>query len=207
LPCELAPSVIGRIPIRTNFDDRYFSDPHQALPEDGYTKLFERMLDHPNIAVELNTDYFTIRHEIKCYEKLFFTGRIDQFFADKYSTKLPYRSLRFEFETYDIEYYQKNSVINYPNQHEFTRIVEYKHLTGQRHAKTTISREYPTWEGEPYYPVLSKRNQELYRQYKKEAKKSERDGVYFVGRLANYKYFDMDQAFKNALDLFVKLNP
>jgi UDP-galactopyranose mutase len=207
LPYELAPSVIGRIPVRTNFDDRYFSDTHQALPENGYTKLFERMLDHPNVTVELNTDYFALKHEIKCYEKLFFTGRIDQFFADKYLTKLPYRSLRFEFETYDIEYYQENSVINHPNQHEFTRIVEYKHLTGQRHAKTTISREYPTWEGEPYYPVPTKRNQELYGQYKKEAEKSERDGVYFVGRLANYKYFNMDQAFKNALDLFVKLNP
>lgn len=206
-PSKLSPSVIGRIPVRTTFEDRYFTDPYQAIPKAGYTKVFENMLNHPNITIKLNTDYFVTKDKLKNYEKLFFTGPIDQFFAYKYGKKLQYRSLRFAFETYNQEYYQSNSVINYPNDYEYTRIVEYKHFTGQKHKKTTISKEYPTWEGEPYYPVPSKENLELYEKYQKEAKKAEQKNIYFVGRLANYKYFNMDQAFKNALDLFYKLNP
>lgn len=206
-PVNLAPTVTGRIPVRTNFDDRYFSDPHQALPSEGYTKLFEKMLDHPNITVRLNTDYFAMKDQLKDFEKLFFTGPIDQFFAYKYGNKLQYRSLRFEFETHDKEYYQSNAVINYPNDHKYTRILEFKRLTGQKNPKTTICKEYPTWEGEPYYPVHSQENRDLYEEYRKEAEKSEKDGIYFVGRLANYKYFNMDQAFKNALDLYSRLNP
>ena len=206
-PSELSPAVIGRIPVRTTFNDSYFSDPHQALPKYGYTKLFERMLNHPNITVKLNTDYFTEEKNLGNFETLFFTGPIDQFFSYKFGEKLRYRSIRFEFETYDQEYFQSNSVVNYPNDHEYTRIVEYKHLTGQILPKTTISKEYPTWEGEPYYPVPTKENQELYEKYKKEAEKSEKNNIYFVGRLANYKYFNMDQAFKNALNLFERLNP
>lgn len=204
-PKELAASVIGRIPVRTNVEDRYFSDVHQAIPKEGYTKLFEKMLDHPNITVKLNTDYFSIKNTLRNYEKLFFTGPVDQFFAYKHGTKLQYRSLRFEFETYNKEFFQKNSVINYPNDHEYTRIVEYKHFTRQKHPKTTISKEYPTWDGEPYYPVPSKENLALYEKYQKEAIEAEKDNIYFVGRLANYKYFNMDQAFKNALDLYAKL--
>jgi UDP-galactopyranose mutase len=204
-PSELAASVIGRIPVRTNFDDGYFSDPHQAIPKEGYTKLFEKMLDHPNITVMLNTDYFTFKDKLQGYEKFFFTGPIDQFFGYKFGKHLQYRSLRFEFETHDKEYFQSNAVINYPNDHDYTRIVEYKYFTGQRHPKTTISKEFPTWEGEPYYPVHSKENIELYETYKKEAEESEKKGIHFVGRLANYKYFNMDQAFKNALELFDKL--
>lgn len=204
-PKELAPSVIGRIPVRTNFEDRYFSDIHQAIPKHGYTKLFEKMLDHPNITVKLNTDYFAEKDKLGTYEKLFFTGPIDQFFGYKYGKKLQYRSLKFVFETYDKEYYQTNSVINYPNEHEYTRIVEYKHFTGQKHPKTTISKEFPTWEGEPYYPVPSKENLELFAKYQKEAHEAEKKHIYFVGRLANYKYFNMDQAFKNALDLFKRV--
>lgn len=206
-PQQLEASVIGRIPVRTNFDDRYFSDIYQGLPIEGYTKLFEKMLNHKNIKVMLNTDYFSLKEHLKNYEKLFFTGPIDHFFSFKFGKKLQYRSLRFEFETIDKEFFQTNSVINYPNDHAFTRIVEYKHFTGQKHPKTTISREYPTWEGEPYYPVPSALNIALYQKYKNEAEKSEKEGIYFAGRLANYKYFNMDQAFKNALDLFNSLNP
>jgi UDP-galactopyranose mutase len=205
-PHELEASVIGRIPVRTNFDDRYFSDPHQGMPKEGYTTLFEKMLRHPNITVRLNTDYFAVKDTLKNYEKLFFTGPIDTFFACKFGEKLQYRSLHIKFETYDKEFYQSNSVINYPNDYDYTRIVEYKHLTGQRHPKTTISKEYPTWKGEPYYPVHSQRNRDIFEKYKKEAEKIEAKGIYFVGRLANYKYFNMDQAFKNALDLFSHLH-
>ncbi|MGI8419636.1 MAG: UDP-galactopyranose mutase [Candidatus Levyibacteriota bacterium] len=204
-PKELAASVIGRIPVRTNFEDRYFTDIHQAIPKDGYTKLFENLLNHPNITIKLSTDYFKVKETLKDYEKLFFTGPIDQFYAYKYGKKLQYRSIRFEFETFDQEFYQSNSVINYPNEHAYTRIVEYKHFTGQKHTKTTISKEFPTWEGEPYYPVPSKENLELFALYQKEAEKSEKENIFFVGRLANYKYFNMDQAFKNALDLFERL--
>lgn len=208
-PIELDASVLNRIPVRTNFDPCYFSDKYQAQPTRGYTRMFENMLQHPNITVLLETDYFDISHEISNYEKLFYTGPVDRFFDFKYSLeeKLEYRSIRFEMETHDMEYFQENSVINYPSPEDgdFTRIVEYKHMTGQKHPKTTISREFteditdPSVQ-EPYYPVLNPRNREIYAKYKTAA-----DGlvdVHFVGRLANYKYFNMDEAFKNALDLF-----
>lgn len=206
LPALLDASIIGRIPVRTNFDPRYFSDKYQAMPSLGYTKLFEKMLSHPNITVQLNTDYFHIKDSLKNFEKLFFTGPIDLYFQKVSAKKLIYRSLRFEFETFDFPYYQVNSVINYPNDHKFTRILEFKHMYGQKHPKTTIAKEYPTWDGEPYYPVLSKENLALYEFYKKHADLEAKKGVFFVGRLANYKYFNMDQAFANALNLFYKLN-
>lgn len=206
-PTELDASILDRIPVRTSFDTRYFSDKYQAMPKTGYTKIFEKMLSHPNIKVRLNTDYFDIKDSLKNFEKLFFTGPIDHYFQKKSGKKLTYRSLRFEFETFDFPYFQVNSVINYPNDPNFTRIVEYKHMYGQKHPKTTVSREYPTWEGEPYYPVLSKENLALYDHYKKKANEESKKGIHFVGRLANFKYFDMDQAFKNALDLFYNLNP
>jgi UDP-galactopyranose mutase len=201
-PEELDASVLNRIPVRTNFDDRYFSDKYQYLPSGGYSLLFKKMLNHPNITVKLNTDYFDVRNHIQDYQKLFYTGQIDQFFDFKYSLneKLEYRSINFVAETLDMEYYQPAAVINYPNEHEFTRIVEYKHLTGQKHPQTTIVREYTTDEGDPYYPVPNPRNQAIYEKYRSEAVKLRE--VYFVGRLANYKYFNMDEAFKNALNLF-----
>lgn len=207
-PDELDPLVLNRIPVRNNFDDRYFSDPHQGQPVAGYTKLFENMLNHPNITVRLNTDYFANKQAYEKREKLFFTGPIDQFFDYKYSQEanLEYRSLRFEFETHNKEFYQQNSVINYPNDNDFTRIVEYKYFTGQKHPKTTISKEfsvdYEPGVNDPYYPVPNPKNNEIFAKYQEDAKNLEKDGVYFVGRLANYKYFNMDQAFKNALDLF-----
>ncbi len=206
-PSLLSASILDRIPVRTNFDPRYFSDKYQAMPLFGYTKIFEKMLSHPNITIKLNTDYFHIKDSLKNFEKLFFTGPIDLYFQKKSAKKLSYRSLRFEFETFDFPYYQVNSVINYPNDYKFTRIVEFKHMYGQKHPKTTISKEYPTWDGDPYYPVLSKENLSLYGFYKTQAALESKKGVYFVGRLANYKYFNMDQAFANALNLFYQLNP
>jgi UDP-galactopyranose mutase len=205
-PSKLDPSVIGRIPVRTDFDDRYFSDKYQAMPTDGFTRLFEKMLSHPNITVQLNTDYFNIKGSLNNFEKLFFTGPVDLYFKSS-AGNLPYRSLKFDFETHDLPYYQINSVINYPNDYDYTRILEFKYMFGQKHSKTTIAKEYPTWDGEPYYPVLSKENLEIYEKYKKLADLETARGVYFVGRLANYKYFNMDQAFTNALSLFYKLNP
>lgn len=203
-PKELESSVMDRIPVRPNFDNRYFSDKYQVLPKDGYTKMFKRMLDHPNITLKLNSDWEDMKGKVKRHEKVFFTGPIDQFFNNKYKP-LQYRSIRFEFETHDKEYYQQNSVINYPNDYAYTRIVEYKYFGNQKNKKTTISKEYSMWEGEPYYPVPSERNRKIYEMYQKEAQKLEEKGIYFVGRLANYKYFNMDQAFKNALDLFERI--
>jgi UDP-galactopyranose mutase len=168
-PHQLDASVTNRIPVRTNFDDRYFSDKYQYLPQGGYTQLFEEMFNHPNITVLLNTDFFDIRAELNNFEKMFYTGPIDRFFDFKHSVekKLEYRSINFVFETHDTPQYQENSVINYPgNEEKFTRIVEYKHMTKQKHQKTTISKEYTvdvtSEDQEPYYPVPNPENQEIY---------------------------------------------
>ncbi len=208
-PHELDASVLLRIPVRTNFDDRYFSDPYQALPLNGYTRLFEEMLRHPNITVRLNTDYFDVKEspEVRDCSKVFYAGPIDRYFDYRHSRerKLQWRSIRFEWITLDQEFFQQNSVVNYPDPKDgdFTRIVEYKHFTRQKHPKTTISREYTTDEGDPYYPVPNSENEAISQRYREEAEKL--SDVYFVGRLANYKYFNMDQAFKNALDLFHRI--
>lgn len=205
-PEELDASVLDRIPVRTNFDDRYFSDKYQALPKGGYTKLFEKILAHPNIHVELNTDYFDVKDKLSGFTKLFYTGPIDRFFEFRHSLndKLEYRSINFVSETVNMDQFQENSVINYPGTEvDFTRIIEYKHFGNQQAGKTTIVREYTVDDGEPYYPVPNKKNREIYEKYRKEAEKLK--DIYFVGRLANYKYFNMDQAFKNALDLFKTL--
>jgi UDP-galactopyranose mutase len=203
-PEELDASVLNRIPVRTNHDDRYFSDKYQALPKGGYTKMFEKILSHPNITVRLGTDYFKIKKSLSGYEKLFYTGPIDRFFEGE-GEKLEYRSINFVSETVDAEFFQENSVVNYPGMEvEFTRIIEYKHFGNQKSERTTIVREYTVDEGEPYYPVPNAQNQRIYEEYRKKAEKL--TDVYFVGRLANYKYFNMDQAFKNALDLFHALH-
>lgn len=203
-PEELDASVMDRIPVRTNFDDRYFTDKYQAMPMQGYTKLFEKMVAHPNIKIYLNTDGLEIQSKFKAYEKIFFTGPIDLYFSNMFG-KLQYRSLKFEYETINKEYFQRATTINYPNTENFTRITEPKRATRQQSKKTTIIREYPTWEGEPYYPVPNQKNKDLFSKYQREAKRLEKQNIYFVGRLANYKYFNMDQAFKNALDLFEAL--
>ncbi|KEY19875.1 UDP-galactopyranose mutase [Kaistella antarctica] len=205
-PAELHASVLERIPVRDNYDDRYFSDIHQALPKGGYTKMFKNILDHPNITVLLNTDYFEVEDQISGYEKLFYTGPIDRFFRfnKNLTEKLEYRSINFVREEIDQEYFQENSVVNYPGKEvDFTRIVEYKHFGNQKSATTSIVKEFTVDEGEPYYPVPNEKNQTIYAQYKKEA--DQLLDVHFVGRLANYKYFNMDQAFRNALDLFESL--
>ena len=202
-PEELDASVLDRIPVRYNYDDRYFSDKYQALPRGGYTKLFENILSNSNIQILLNTDYFAIKEQFEGYEKLFYTGPVDRFFDFKYSLdeKLEYRSINFVSETHDVEFFQENSVVNYPGTEvDFTRIIEYKHFGNQRSKKTTVVKEFTVDEGEPYYPVPNPRNQQIYDRYRQEVEKL--TDVYFVGRLANYKYFNMDQAFKNALELF-----
>lgn len=200
-PKQLDASVLARIPVRDNFDDRYFTDKYQAQPKEGFTALFNKMIDSDLIDIELNSDYFELKDKISGFEKLFYTGPIDQFFDYQYSDKkLEYRSLDFVFETYDQEFFQEGPIINYPNDHKFTRIVEYKHITRQKHQKTTISKEFPTDDGEPYYPVLTAQNRKILRQYQK--KVSELDKIFFIGRLAEYRYINMDEAFNNALRLF-----
>jgi UDP-galactopyranose mutase len=205
-PEDLDASVLNRIPVRTNFDDRYFSDKYQALPKGGYTKLFENILAHANIEVTLNTDYFDVLDDIESYEKLFYTGPVDRFFDFKHSLEdmLEYRSINFVSETIDKEFFQNNSVVNYPGMEvDYTRIIEYKHFGNQKSAKTTVVKEYTVDDGEPYYPVPNHRNQAIFEKYQTEINKL--TNIYFVGRLANYKYFNMDQAFKNALELFGEL--
>lgn len=200
-PAELDASVTARIPTRTNRDDRYFTDTYQAMPLHGYTRMFERMLDHPNIKLMLNTDYREIAGCIP-YRELIYTGPIDEFFDFRFG-KLPYRSLEFRFETHDTPRMQPVATINYPNEHAYTRVTEFKHLTGQRHHKTTVVYEYPRAEGEPYYPVPRKENAELYKRYQELADAT--PGVHFVGRLATYKYYNMDQVVAQALTLYAKL--
>lgn len=195
---ELSAGVAARIPTRTNDDDRYFTDTYQFMPADGYTALFRRMLDHPNITVQLNTDYFTLRHQIEANHTVY-TGPIDAFFDYCYGP-LPYRSLRFEHQHLpDVEWFQAVGTINYPNEHDYTRITEFKHLTGQRHSGTSIVKEYPQAQGEPYYPVPRQENEVLFKRYEELAKK--RSDVSFVGRLAQYRYYNMDQVVGAALKL------
>jgi len=201
-PEELEKEVTARIPTRSNREDRYFTNVYQGMPANGYTKLFEDMLCHENIHVMLNTDYKFIKNEIK-YESLIYTGCADEFFDYKFG-KLPYRSIKFEFETLNKEYYQPVGTVNYPNDYDFTRITEFKHLTGQKTDKTTIMREYSSAEGEPYYPVPQKKNQELYLKYEKEATKL--SNVYFLGRLGQYKYMNMDVVIEEAINLVHKIS-
>lgn len=200
-PSELDASVISRVPIRTNRDNRYFTDIYQAMPLHGYTRMFEKMLDHPNIKVMLNTDYREVENLLP-YREIIFTGPIDEFFNYQFG-KLPYRSLDFRLETHDIPVFQAAPVINYPNEHPYTRVTEFKYLTGQIHEKTTVVYEYPTEDGDPYYPVPRPENREIYQKYQALAQAA--TGVHFVGRLATYKYFNMDQVVGQALTLYAKL--
>jgi UDP-galactopyranose mutase len=197
-PSELDSCVAGRIPVRFDRDDRYFSDSFQAMPSEGFTRLFERILAHPNINVVLSTDY---REAMGSYPsaKVVYTGPIDEFFDYRFGP-LPYRSLRFEHKTHDTEQFQPVAVVNYPNDFDYTRITEFKHLTGQKHEKTSIVHEYPTDEGEPYYPIPRPENAALYERYR--ALASATKGVYFCGRLANYRYFNMDQVVAQALHMY-----
>ena len=200
-PSELDASVTARIPTRNNKDDRYFTDTFQAMPLYGYTKMFENMLAHPNIKVMLNTDYKEIEAEIQ-YKKMIYTGPIDYYFDNCFG-KLPYRSLQFKFETLEKERHQATGTVNYPNEHPYTRVTEFKYLTGQVHPKTSLVYEYPMDEGDPYYPVPRPENAELYKKY--QLLSAEMTNVYFVGRLASYKYYNMDQVVAQSLTLFKKI--
>ncbi len=195
-PSELDKSVTSRVPTRTDTDDRYFTDSFQAMPAQGYTRMFERMLDHPNIELLLGVDYSEAQAAYS-HDLLVFTGPIDEFFDYRYG-KLPYRSLQFRHETVDVEQFQQVAVVNYPGPEvRHTRITEYKHLTGQESARTSITYEYPSAEGDPYYPIPRAENQALFKKY--EALSLARPDVVFVGRLATYRYYNMDQVVGQAL--------
>jgi UDP-galactopyranose mutase len=200
-PSELDASVTARVPIRTTRDDRYFTDRFQAMPLHGYTRMFEKILDHPKIKVMLNTDYAELKDEIQ-FRHLIFTGPVDEYFDYCYG-KLPYRSLHFEHQTHDKARYQEAAVVNYPNEHAYTRVTEFKCLTGQEHPKTSIVFEHPRADGDPYYPIPQPQNAALYAKYKALAEAL--PNVHFAGRLGTYKYYNMDQVVAQALTLADKL--
>jgi UDP-galactopyranose mutase len=202
-PSELDKSVTARVPTRTNRDDRYFTDSFQAMPAEGYTKMFQRMLAHPNITVRTGVDYRAVQAQVP-HRRLVWTGPVDEYFGFRHG-KLPYRSLRFEHRTLEQEWYQQVGTVNYPAEDvPFTRISEYKHLTGQVHPRTSITAEYPTAEGDPYYPIPRPENQELYKRY--EALADATGDVLFVGRLATYRYYNMDQIVGQALATFQRID-
>ncbi|HPS40782.1 MAG TPA: UDP-galactopyranose mutase [Candidatus Woesebacteria bacterium] len=208
-PSELDAAVIKRNPLRFNTDNRYFTDRYQALPVNGFEGLVKKMLSHQNIELCLKTDFFNFReqNDLSQFEQIFYTGAIDQYFDYAYG-HLEYRSLDFHFEEHDLEFYQENSAVNYPSlDYPFTRIIEYKYFypPAKPIAKTIISKEYPTWDGEPYYPVPRERNHLLLKKYLREAKKLETQGIHFVGRLGTYRYLNMDQAVAEALKLFERV--
>lgn len=213
-PEDIDPEVTARVPILIGKDNRYFSDKYQVIPKEGYTRIFERMISHPNIKLMLNTDFREIMkvnlEQKKIYifgqefkEKVIFTGMIDELFGYKYG-ELPYRSLYLKFETLNKEYFQEVATVNYPNDYDFTRITEFKHIHPVKIKRTVILKEYPKNykpdEDIPYYPIFTKENQDLYNKYKELAK--EFKNLILVGRLAEYKYYDMDDVVKRALDIF-----
>ena len=200
-PSELDAQVTARIPVRTNRDDRYFTDQFQFMPEHGYTRMFQNMLDHPGIEVVLNADYRDVKKAIEC-RKIIYTGPVDEFFEYRHG-KLPYRSLEFQHTTVDCERFQPTAVVNYPNDFSFTRITEFKHLTGQQHRRTSVVCEYPRADGDPYYPIPQPQNAQIYAKYRELAAAS--PNVHFVGRLATYRYYNMDQVVGQALTLYRKL--
>ncbi len=201
-PSELDASVTARIPTRTNRDARYFTDTYQAMPLHGYTRMFEAMLAHPNIKVMLNTDYREIEALLP-WKRMVYTGPIDAFFNHRHG-KLPYRSLDFEHVNLPQAQFQPVGTVNYPNDYDYTRVSEFKHITGQQHPTTSLVYEYPRADGDPYYPIPRPENAELYRRYEADAQALE--GVTFVGRLATYKYYNMDQVVGQALAAFKRLS-
>jgi UDP-galactopyranose mutase len=204
-PSDLDKQVTSRIPTRTSTDDRYFSDTFQAMPLNGYTAMFEKMLDHPLIEKRLGTDFRDLKeqaHELA--DHVIYTGPIDEYFDFRFG-KLPYRSLKFDHQTLEEEWHQPVAVVNYPDEQvPYTRISEYKHLTGQESPVTTITYEYPSAEGDPYYPIPRPENQELFKRY--EALADSTDNVTFVGRLATYRYYNMDQIVGQALATFRRID-
>ena len=202
-PSQLDKQVTSRIPTRTNTDDRYFTDSFQAMPLDGYTAMFEKMLDNPLIEIRTGVDFRDVRDEVEAGH-IVYTGPIDEYF-DFCFGKLPYRSLKFDHKTIELEQYQPVGTVNYPSPDvPYTRISEYKHLTGQQAPRTTITYEYPSAEGDPYYPIPREENQLLFKRY--EALADATEGVTFVGRLATYRYYNMDQIVGQALAMFRRIN-
>jgi len=204
-PSELDKQVTSRIPTRTNTDDRYFGDKFQAMPLEGYTKMFERMLDHPLIDIRTGVDFAELKDRAdEIADHIIYTGPIDEYFDFRFG-KLPYRSLKFDHQTLENEQFQEVAVVNYPDEKvPYTRISEYKHLTGQDGPVTTITYEYPSAEGDPYYPIPRPENQELFKKY--EALADDTENVTFVGRLATYRYYNMDQIVGQALATFRRID-
>lgn len=201
-PSELDKSVTSRVPTRTNQDDRYFTDEFQFMPKHGYTRMFEKMVSHPNIHVMTQTEYEDVKNIVP-HRRVIYSGPIDEYFNFQFG-KLPYRSLRFEHVTLDKQWHQSVGVVNYPQTQDYTRVTEYKHLTGQEHAKTALTYEYPSAEGDPYYPIPKAENQELFKKYERLALAT--PDVWFVGRLATYRYYNMDQIVGQALATFRRIN-
>lgn len=199
-PSELDASVTARVPVRTNRDNRYFTDTYQVMPLNGYTAMFTNMLSHPNIHIMLNADFRDVVKEVQ-YARLIYTGPIDEYFEYCFG-KLPYRSIEFRFETHEKQF-QDVGTVNYPNDYAFTRVTEFKHLTGQKHDKTTVVYEFPKSDGDPYYPIPRQENTALYDRYKKLA--ATLPNVWFAGRLGTYKYYNMDQVVAQALVLTKKI--
>jgi UDP-galactopyranose mutase len=200
-PSELDASVTSRVPVRTNRDDRYFTDTYQAMPLHGFTRMFQNMLDHPNIKILLNADYRQVAREFS-FREMIYTGPVDEFFDYRFG-KLPYRSLEFKHETVQRERFQDAPVVNYPNEQPYTRVTEFKYLTGQQHPSTSIVYEFARSEGEPYYPIPRQQNAEIYKKYKNLADRTK--AVRFVGRLATYRYYNMDQVAAQALATYSKI--
>jgi UDP-galactopyranose mutase len=201
-PSELDKSVAARVPTRTNRDDRYFTDEFQCMPAGGYTRMFSAMLASPNINLMLQTDYFAVR-DLVPHRRTIFTGPIDEFFGFRFG-KLPYRSLRFEHRTLDRPSFQPVGTVNYPQTEDYTRVSEYKHLTGQEHPRTSVTYEYPSAEGDPYYPIPRPENAALFKRYERLALTT--PNVWFVGRLATYRYYNMDQVVGQALATYRRIN-
>ena len=201
-PKEIDGAVTARVPVYISKDDRYFQDKYQGIPLCGYTKMVENILNHPNIEIKLNTEY---DKSFSDFKRIFCTGSIDEFFNYKYG-ELPYRSVNFKFETHNCEFYQSNAVVNYPCNYDFTRIHEYKYYLNDKSQKTVIAKEYSEFfelgKNERYYPIVNDKNTEIYEKYKKETPQN----VYFLGRLGDYKYYDMDKAIERAINLFEEIN-
>lgn len=192
-PESLPPEISARIPIRTNRDDRYFVDRYQAVPKDGYTRMIENILDHPNIRVMLQADYNDLRGEIEC-DQVYYSGPIDEFHGYRYG-RLPYRCVSFKLETHDVPFYQPVAVVNYPNDYDYTRITEFKHFLPNQSDSTVIAKEFPSSEGDPSYPIPLEENKALYERYAR----IESPGVRFIGRLGQYRYLNMDKVVEEIL--------
>ena len=200
-PSELDRSVTARVPTRTDRDDRYFTDKYQMMPRAGYTPMFEAMLSSPNIDVAVGTSYADVKRHVP-HRRTIFTGPIDEYFGHRFGP-LPYRSLRFEHVTRDTEWHQPVAVVNYPQTEDYTRVTEFKHLTGQTHPRTSLTYEYPTAEGDPYYPIPRPENAELFKRYERLALATQ--NTWFVGRLATYRYYNMDQVVGQALATYRRI--